>query len=57
MSSGGGGQGAAAIRGLRLVTMDRGPEGYGFHMYTNKTLKVNATSQVGPVRLMDSILT
>ncbi len=34
------GLGGAALRGLRLVTMDRGPEGFGFHMYTNKTLKV-----------------
>ena len=33
--------GAAALKGLRLLTMDRGPEGYGFHMYTNKTLKVH----------------
>lgn len=32
--------GAASLRGLRLLTMDRGPEGYGFHMYTNKSLKV-----------------
>lgn len=32
--------GAASLKGLRLLTMDRGPEGYGFHMYTNKTLKV-----------------
>lgn len=33
--------GAASLKGLRLLTMDRGPEGYGFHMYTNKTLKVH----------------
>ena len=32
--------GAAALKGLRLLTMDRGPEGYGFHMYTNKELMV-----------------
>ena len=33
-------QGGASLKGLRLLTMDRGPEGYGFHMYTNKELKV-----------------
>lgn len=32
----------AALKGLRLLTIDRGPEGYGFHMYTNKTLKVSS---------------
>ena len=30
-----------ALRGLRLLTIDRGPEGFGFHMYTNKQLKVS----------------
>lgn len=35
------GGGATVLKGLRLVTMDRGPEGFGFHMYTNKTLKVS----------------
>ena len=30
-----------ALKGLRLITIDRGPEGYGFHMYTNKQLKVD----------------
>lgn len=37
--SGGAGAGAggvAAVKGLRLVTMKRGKDGYGFHMYTNK---------------------
>lgn len=28
--------GAGRVKGLRLLTMDRGPEGFGFHMYTNK---------------------
>ncbi len=28
--------GGAAVRGLRLVTMNRGKDGFGFHMYTNK---------------------
>ena len=28
--------------GLRLLTIDRGPKGYGFHMYTNNTLKVSS---------------
>ncbi len=30
----------AMLKGLRLLTVARGREGYGFHMYTNKTLKV-----------------
>ena len=38
--AGAGEGGAASLKGLRLLTMDRGPDGYGFHMYTNKTLKV-----------------
>ena len=38
------GGGATVLKGLRLVTMDRGPEGFGFHMYTNKTLKVSYPS-------------
>lgn len=25
-----------AITGLRLLTMNRTPDGYGFHMYTNR---------------------
>ena len=28
--------GGAAVKGLRLVTMIKGKEGFGFHMYTNK---------------------
>lgn len=28
--------GAGKIKGLRLLTMARAPEGFGFHMYTNK---------------------
>ena len=37
MESGGPGiGGGAAVRGLRLVTMNRGKDGFGFHMYTNK---------------------
>jgi hypothetical protein len=36
--------GAASLKGLRLLTMDRGPEGYGFHMFTNKSLKVLCVS-------------
>lgn len=35
-------QGGGALKGLRLLTLERGPQGYGFHMYTNKVLKVNA---------------
>ena len=27
---------AHAITGLRLLTMNRGPDGFGFHMYTNR---------------------
>ena len=30
-----------ALKGLRLLTVDRGPKGFGFHMYTNKVLKVS----------------
>ena len=39
------GEGGAttALRGLRLLTFDRGPEGFGFHMYTNRSLKVSLT--------------
>ena len=39
-------EGGAALKGLRLATMDRGPEGYGFHMYTNKELKVKIESTI-----------
>ena len=35
-------QGGGALRGLRLLSVDRGPRGFGFHMYTNKVLKVSA---------------
>ena len=28
--------GGAAVRGLRLLTLKRGKDGFGFHMYTNK---------------------
>ena len=41
MSDNTGEGGAAALKGLRLLTVNRGPEGYGFHMYTNKSLKVS----------------
>lgn len=44
MSTNGERGGATILKGLRLVTMDRGPEGFGFHMYTNKTLKVSHPS-------------
>ncbi len=30
-----------ALKGLRLITIKRGPEGYGFHMYTNRKLNVS----------------
>lgn len=36
----GGGADSGALRGLRLLTMDRGSDGFGFHMYTNRELKV-----------------
>lgn len=32
--------GAPAVKGLRLITMSKGPDGYGFHMYTDKKLQV-----------------
>lgn len=28
--------GGAAVKGLRLLTLKRGSDGFGFHMYTNK---------------------
>ena len=28
--------GAGKIKGLRLLTLDRAADGFGFHMYTNK---------------------
>lgn len=40
--------GAASLKGLRLLTLDRGPEGYGFHMYTNKSLKGQYVKWVSP---------
>ena len=33
-------QEGGALKGLRFITVDRGPKGFGFHMYTNKVLKV-----------------
>ena len=36
----GGAGGAPSVRGLRLLTMNRGADGYGFHMYTDKKLQV-----------------
>ena len=35
VGSGGGAHGAA-VKGLRLLTLQKGPDGFGFHMYTNK---------------------
>ena len=42
------GEGGAstALKGLRLLTLDRGTEGYGFHMYTNRSLKVSLTDVI-----------
>jgi len=48
MSTNGERGGATILKGLRLVTMDRGPEGFGFHMYTNKTLKGQYIKSVAP---------
>ena len=37
MASGGAAKvGGAAVKGLRLLTIARSNEGFGFHMYTNK---------------------
>lgn len=37
MASGGAGKvGGAAVKGLRLLTISRSGDGFGFHMYTNK---------------------
>lgn len=36
MSSGAGKGGGAAVKGLRLLTLARSAEGFGFHMYTNR---------------------
>ncbi|XP_064384511.1 Na(+)/H(+) exchange regulatory cofactor NHE-RF1-like [Halichondria panicea] len=38
----------AMLKGLRLLTVVRGREGYGFHMYTNKTLKGQYIKWVSP---------
>ena len=36
------------IKGLRLLTMDRGPDGFGFHMYTNKERDGQFIKSVAP---------
>lgn len=37
MASGGAGKGGgAAVKGLRLLTLTRQRDGFGFHMYTNR---------------------
>ena len=38
------GKEGGALRGLRLLTVNRGPKGFGFHMYSNKVLKVSQCS-------------
>ena len=45
-----------ALKGLRLLTVDRGPKGFGFHMYTNKVLKVSASGKREKHRLTGSRL-
>ena len=40
--------GAGQIKGLRLLTMDRGPDGFGFHMYTNKERDGQFIKSVAP---------
>lgn len=44
-------EGGGALKGLRQLTMERGPQGYGFHMYTNKVLKVSLNRTSRPVEL------
>ena len=34
--------------GLRLLTMDRGPNGFGFHMYTDKKREVSSFIPLRP---------
>lgn len=40
--------GAAALKGLRLLSLERGPDGFGFHMYTNRQLKGQFIKWVSP---------
>lgn len=40
--------GAGRIKGLRLLTIDRAPDGYGFHMYTNKERDGQYIKSVAP---------
>lgn len=49
MASGlGKGGGAHAIKGLRLLTMERGADGFGFHMYTNRERDGQYVKSVSP---------
>lgn len=36
MATGAGKGGGAAVKGLRLLTLARSSDGFGFHMYTNR---------------------
>lgn len=54
MSSGGAGKGGgAAVKGLRLLTLARSPEGFGFHMYTNREREGQYVKSVGPNSIAD----
>ena len=44
------GGGAVALKGLRLLSIDRGADGFGFHMFTNKELKVCGLDSFGGQR-------
>lgn len=46
-------QGGGALRGLRLLTLEKGPRGFGFHMYTNKVLKVREQTHGLMIRQVD----
>ena len=49
MASGGAGKGGgAAVKGLRLLTLTRHHEGFGFHMYTNRERDGQYVKSVAP---------
>lgn len=49
MASGGAGKGGGApVKGLRLLTLTRHHEGFGFHMYTNRERDGQYVKSVAP---------
>lgn len=54
MASGGTGKGGgAAVKGLRLLTLSRTAEGFGFHMYTNRERDGQFIKSVAPNSVAD----